>query len=70
MIVRLAMLATASLTAVGGLTASAYSITQGATDQAIAFGWPTLAIALAIVMLAPSRRGRANTTDAAIDQGS
>jgi peptidoglycan/LPS O-acetylase OafA/YrhL len=56
MIVRLAMLACAALTAVGGLSASAYSVTQGATDQAIAFGWPTVAIALAIAMLAPPRR--------------
>lgn len=66
MIVRLAMLAAASLTTLGGVSASAYSFTQGATEQAIAFGWPALAVALALALLAPPRR---RTQEVPLDDG-
>jgi hypothetical protein len=57
----LAMLLTAATVTAGGLTASAFSLTQGQTDQAIAFGWPAIAVAFVIVMLLPTgkRRDRA-----------
>ena len=55
----LAMLLTAATVTAGGLTASAFSLTQGQTDQAIAFGWPAIAVAFVIVMLMPTGRRRA-----------
>ncbi|WP_323763016.1 hypothetical protein [Maricaulis sp.] len=55
----LSMLLSAATVTAGGLTASAFSLTQGQTDQAIAFGWPAIAVAFVVVMLAPTgRRGR------------
>jgi hypothetical protein len=39
-----------------GLSASAYSLTQGATDQAIAFGWPVIALAVIMGFVIPARR--------------
>ncbi len=57
----LAMLLTAATVSAGGLSASAYSLTQGQTDQAIAFGWPAIAVAFVIVMLLPT--GRRNRPD-------
>jgi len=54
----LAMLLTAATVTTGGLTASAFSLTQGQTDQAIAFGWPAIAVAFVIVMLMPTGRHR------------
>ncbi|OLF71077.1 hypothetical protein AWH62_13550 [Maricaulis sp. W15] len=54
----LAMLLTAATVTAGGLTASAFSLTQGQTDQAIAFGWPAIAVAFVVVMLLPTGRRR------------
>ncbi|WP_297730682.1 hypothetical protein [uncultured Maricaulis sp.] len=59
----LAMLLTAATVSAGGLTASAFSLTQGQTDQAIAFGWPAIAVAFVIVMLLPTGRRRAAGRD-------
>jgi hypothetical protein len=39
-----------------GLSASAYSLTQGETDMAIAFGWPVIALAVIIGFMIPNRR--------------
>jgi hypothetical protein len=57
----LAMLLTAATVSAGGLTASALSLTQGQTDQAIAFGWPAIAVAFIIIMLLPTGRRRQTT---------
>ena len=53
---RLTMTLIAAMIAATGLTASAFSLSQGATDQAIAFGWPAIAVALSILVLTPSRK--------------
>lgn len=52
---RLAMTVAAALLTAGGLTAAAYSFTQGQTDQAIAFGWPAIATAIAFAIVIPSQ---------------
>ena len=65
----LAMLLGAATITAGGLTASAFSLTQGQTDQAIAFGWPALAIACVMAMLVPSGRRRRKTPDAQDERG-
>lgn len=59
MVIRLVMLIAAVLTTAAGFSASAYSLTQGQTDQAIAFAWPSLAISIAIALVIPKRRQRA-----------
>ncbi len=57
----LMMLAAAGMTATG-VTAAAYSLTTGQTDQAIAFAWPALASIIAFGLMMPSAR------EARIDQ--
>ncbi|SDL85861.1 hypothetical protein [Maricaulis salignorans] len=57
---RLAMTVAAALLTTIGLTAAAYNFTQGQTDQAIAFGWPAIAIAIAFAIVIPSQ-SRANS---------
>ena len=51
---RFAISAVSALVLTTGLSASAYSMSLGLTDQAIAFGWPTIALSLLIAMLAPA----------------
>ncbi len=53
---RLAMLIFAALVAVAGLTASAWSLSRGETDQAIAFGWPAIAVIMILVLALPARK--------------
>lgn len=65
----LAMLLTAATVTTGGLTASAFSLTQGQTDQAIAFGWPAIAVAFVVVMLVPTGRRRRKTRDSQEERG-
>ncbi|WP_300542787.1 hypothetical protein [Maricaulis sp.] len=52
--IRLTMLLAAAMIAAAGLTASAWSLSQGQPDQAIAFGWPPLSIAILMALLVPS----------------
>jgi uncharacterized membrane protein YkvI len=47
-----ALLAAATLSS-AGFTAAAWSLTRGETDQAIAFGWPALAVAITVAVLIP-----------------
>lgn len=65
----LAMLLTAATVTTGGLTASVFSLTQGQTDQAIAFGWPAIAVAFVVVMLVPNGRRRRKTQDNQDERG-
>ncbi len=51
----LMLLAAAGLTA-AGITASAYSLSHGQTDQAIAFAWPAIAAIIAFGLIMPSQR--------------
>ena len=53
---RLAMLILAALIAVTGLTASAWSLSRGQTDQAIAFGWPSIAVIMVLALFLPARK--------------
>jgi len=62
MSLRLPMTIIAALITAAGVTASAYSLTLGEIDQAIAFGWPPLAVALLIVLAMPSRHGHHSGT--------
>jgi TRAP-type C4-dicarboxylate transport system permease small subunit len=59
---RLAMLLAAALMTTAGFTASAWSLTQGQTDQAIAFGWPTLAVAVTLALMIPASKTAAGKT--------
>tara|TARA_R110000868_G_scaffold2384_7_gene17752 strand:- start:33622 stop:33858 length:237 start_codon:yes stop_codon:yes gene_type:complete len=66
---RLAMsVAAAVLTAVG-LTAAAYSLTLGETDQAIAFGWPAIAVAIAFAIFIPAHSRARNEAQDLLDSG-
>ena len=65
----LAMLLSAATVTAGGLTASAFSLTQGQTDQAIAFGWPAIAVAFVVVMLMPTGRRRRKAPDRQDERG-
>ncbi|MBR9827013.1 MAG: hypothetical protein GYB36_14630 [Alphaproteobacteria bacterium] len=51
----LMMLAAAAMTA-AGITAAAFSLTHGQTDQAIAFAWPALASIIALGLMMPTRK--------------
>ncbi|WP_203291619.1 hypothetical protein [Maricaulis parjimensis] len=55
---RLIMLIIATLVALAGLTASAWSLSRGETDQAIAFGWPSLAVIMVLALFIPARKAR------------
>ena len=50
---RLIVLLVAALLTSAGITAAAWSLTRGETDQAIAFGWPALAVAVTVAILVP-----------------
>ena len=50
---RLIVLLIAALLTSAGITAAAWSLTRGETDQAIAFGWPALAVAVTVAILVP-----------------
>ena len=50
---RLIVLLIAALPTSAGITAAAWSLTRGETDQAIAFGWPALAVAVTVAILVP-----------------
>ena len=56
------MLLAAALMTTAGFTASAWSLTQGQTDQAIAFGWPTLAVAVTLALMIPASKTAAGKT--------
>lgn len=53
MIYRLILLLSAAIIALLGLGVSAFAMSQGATDQAIAFGWPSLGASLLLALLVP-----------------
>ena len=55
MVVRLAIMLTAAALAATGFTASALALTQGQTDQAIAFAWPSIAVAILLGLAVPSK---------------
>ena len=55
---RLVVLLAAAIVAATGFTAAAWSLSRGQTDQAIAFGWPALAVILAVAILFPVGRLR------------
>jgi len=48
------MLAAAAL-ATTGFTASALALSQGQTDQAIAFAWPSVAVAILLALSFPGK---------------
>lgn len=50
---RLILLVAAALSALSGLTAGALSLMGGAVDQAVAFTWPGLAIAISLALAIP-----------------
>ena len=54
--IRLAMLIFAVLVALTGLSASAWSLSRGETDQAIAFGWPSIAVIMVLALFLPARK--------------
>lgn len=58
MIRALSMFAAVALS-FAGFSATAWSFSHGALDQAIAFAWPTLAFLIALCVAAPWRLGRA-----------
>jgi|TARA_R110002126_G_scaffold82066_2_gene201555 hypothetical protein len=66
---RLAMTVAAALLTATGLTAAAYSFTQGETDQAIAFGWPAIAIAIAFGIFIPSQSRAQSQIQDLLDKG-
>ncbi|WP_417468475.1 hypothetical protein [Maricaulis sp.] len=66
---RLAMTVAAALLTTTGLTAAAYSLTQGQTDQAIAFGWPAIAIAIAFAIVIPSQSRAQSQIQDLLDSG-
>ena len=66
---RLAMIVAAAVLTAAGLTAAAYSLTQGQTDQAIAFGWPAIAIAIAFAIVIPSHSRATSQIQDLLDSG-
>ncbi len=54
MAMRLVLLIFAALVALTGLTASAWSLSRGETDQAIAFGWPSIAVIMLLALFLPA----------------
>ena len=50
---RLIVLLTAATLSSAGFTAAAWSLTRSQTDQAIAFGWPAIAVAITVAILVP-----------------
>ncbi|MCC5994841.1 MAG: hypothetical protein JJU18_00540 [Oceanicaulis sp.] len=55
--IRFILLSAAALAALGGLTAGAAFLLEGAVAQAVAFTWPGLAGAVAFALAAPGRPG-------------
>jgi len=55
---RLVALLAAAIATTTGFTAAAWSLSRGQTDQAIAFGWPALAVILTVAVLFPVGRLR------------
>ncbi len=66
---RLAMTVAAALLTTLGLTAAAYSFTQGQTDQAIAFAWPAIALAIAFAIIIPSQSRASSQIQDLLDSG-
>ena len=56
---RLVMTLVAACVLTAGFAAAAWSMTRGQVEQAIAFGWPALSIAVAIAVALPPRSGQA-----------
>lgn len=52
---RLILLAAAAVSALSGLTAGALSLMGGAVDQAVAFTWPGLAVAISLALVVPGK---------------
>ena len=55
---RLVVLLAAALVTTVGLSAAAWSLGHGQTDQAIAFGWPALAVGILVALMTPAGRRR------------
>lgn len=54
MVVRILLLLGAAVMTAIGITASAFSLSNGQTDQAIAFAWPALASIIAFGLMMPT----------------
>lgn len=67
--IRLTLMIVTYLIAITGVTASAYSLTQGQTDQAIAFAWPAIALATAIAIMIPARRAAQRPVEGGVKNG-
>ena len=59
MSLRTCMLAFAALFLIAGLSAAVFSMKRGKLDQAIAFSWPAVSVAVMIGVMAPRRREHA-----------
>ncbi|MBO6796147.1 hypothetical protein [Maricaulis sp.] len=53
MVIRFTIMLAAAALAATGFTASALALTQGQTDQAIAFAWPSIAVAILLAFSLP-----------------
>lgn len=53
MVIRFTIMLAAAALAATGFTASALALTQGQTDQAIAFAWPSVAVAILLAFSLP-----------------
>jgi len=65
MVVRFAILLAAAALAATGFTASALALSQGQTDQAIAFAWPSIAVAILLAISLPGNSIFSRSTDQA-----
>jgi len=65
MVIRFAIMLAAAALAATGFTASALALTQGQTDQAIAFAWPSIAVAILLALSFPGNTIFARQTDQA-----
>jgi len=58
MTVRTFMIASAALILIAGFAAAFISFKRGHLDQAIAFSWPAVSVAVMLGVMAPSRQPR------------
>lgn len=65
MVIRFTIMLAAAALAATGFTASALALTQGQTDQAIAFAWPSVAVAILLALSVPKNAILARQTDQA-----
>ena len=63
MVIRFTIMLAAAALAATGFTASALALTQGQTDQAIAFAWPSVAVAILLAFSLPGNTTLARQAD-------